>query len=43
MIDRTADTPLEAKIKLLSESIDRTKAKLERDQRRLRELTLKHV
>jgi len=43
MIDQTANTDLEAQIRLISESIDRTQAKLERDQRRLRELTLKHI
>lgn len=43
MIDQTANTALEAQIRLISESIDRTQVKLEREQRRLRELTLKHI
>ena len=34
---------LEAEIQLITESIDRTKEKLERDERRLRELVLRHI
>jgi hypothetical protein len=34
---------LEARIKLMSESIDRAQEKLDRDKRKLRELTLKHI
>jgi len=36
-------TRLQAEIALITESIDRTKEKLERDERRLRELVLKHI
>ena len=36
-------TKLEAEITLISESIDRTKEKLKRDERRLRELVLRHI
>jgi hypothetical protein len=34
---------LEAEILLITESIDRAKEKLERDERRLRELVLRHI
>lgn len=39
----TAETPLEARIKLIYESIKRSEVKLARDRRKLRELTLRHI
>lgn len=38
-----ADSQLEGKIKMITESIERTEAKLKRDERRLRELVLKNI